>query len=147
MIVASPWSPPRSLKFPHRLRYGGRLKPWRYEQYAKYIRKWLEAYAAEGVNVNYITPQNEPRAIQKWESYVYSFRDQRRLAYDYLRLFRLLTNIAVAVALRAAKDNPDTMQSAVFGLSIADSSGAVDSSPPSSSSSLAAARAGRNTAK
>ena len=83
-LVASPWSPPRSLKFPRRLRYGGRLKPWRYEQYAKYIRKWLEAYAAEGVNVDYITPQNEPRAIQKWESCVYSFRAQRRLAYDYL---------------------------------------------------------------
>ena len=83
-LVASPWSPPRSLKFPHRLRYGGRLKPWRYGQYAKYIRKWLEAYAAEGININYITPQNEPRAIQKWESCVYSFRAQRRLAYDYL---------------------------------------------------------------
>ena len=83
-IVASPWSPPSRMKMTYMQRFGGILKPWRYGSYAKYIRKWLEAYAQEGVNIKYITPQNEPHAIQKWESCLYSFRTQRKLAYKYL---------------------------------------------------------------
>ena len=83
-IIASPWSPPSRMKMTHMQRFGGILKPWRYSNYAKYIRKWLEAYAAEGVKVNYLTPQNEPHAIQKWESCLYTCRTQRKLAYKYL---------------------------------------------------------------
>ncbi len=79
-IIASPWSPPACLKTTHLQRFGGHLKPWRYRTYARYIRKWLDAYEAEGVKIRYITPQNEPRAVQIWESCVYSYRAQRRLA-------------------------------------------------------------------
>ena len=83
-IIASPWSPPSRMKLTYMQRFGGILKPWRYGSYARYIRKWLEAYAAEGVKVNYLTPQNEPHAIQKWESCLYTCRTQRKLAYKYL---------------------------------------------------------------
>lgn len=83
-LVASPWSPPRCLKFVWGQSLSGRLKPWRYRTYAKYIHKWLEAYAKEGVKVDFITPQNEPMAKQIWESCVYSYQAQRRLAYKYL---------------------------------------------------------------
>ncbi len=84
VLVASPWSPPSCLKTTHMTRFGGTLKPWRYGRYAKYIRKWINAYAEEGITVRYITPQNEPHAIQKWESCIFSYRGQRRLAYKYL---------------------------------------------------------------
>lgn len=83
-IIASPWSPPSRMKITYMQRFGGILKPWRYGDYAKYIRKWLEAYADEDIKINYLTPQNEPHAIQKWESCLYSFRMQRKLAYKYL---------------------------------------------------------------
>ena len=83
-LIASPWSPPACLKTTHFQRLGGHLKPWRYRTYARYLRKWLDAYREEGVDFRYLTPQNEPRAIQVWESCVYSFRAQRRLAYRYL---------------------------------------------------------------
>jgi glucosylceramidase len=83
-LIASPWSPPACLKTTHMKRFGGHLKPWRYRTYARYIRKWLDAYREEGVKFRYLTPQNEPQAIQVWESCVYSFRAQRRLAYKYL---------------------------------------------------------------
>ena len=79
-IIASPWSPPACLKTTHLQRFGGHLKPWRYRTYARYIRKWLDAYREEGVKIRYLSPQNEPQAIQRWESCVYSFRAQRRLA-------------------------------------------------------------------
>ncbi|MBR6097832.1 hypothetical protein IKP94_03750 [Candidatus Saccharibacteria bacterium] len=83
-IVASPWSPPAFMKTTFMQRFGGHLKPWHYGTYAKYIHKWLDAYRSEGIKVNYLTPQNEPHAIQIWESCLYSFRAQRRLAYKYL---------------------------------------------------------------
>ena len=79
-IIASPWSPPKCLKFPPIQRRGGILAPWNYGAYAKYIHRWLDDYAKEGIIVNYLTPQNEPRAIQIWESCIYSYRAQRRLA-------------------------------------------------------------------
>lgn len=79
-IIASPWSPPKCLKLPPIQRHGGVLAPWHYGTYAKYIRRWLDAYAKEGIDVKYLTPQNEPHAIQIWESCIYSYRAQRRLA-------------------------------------------------------------------
>ena len=83
-IVASPWSPPKCLKIPRIQRRGGFLAPWHYGNYAKYIHRWLNAYADEGFSIKYITPQNEPRALQFWESCLYSYRTQRKLAYKYL---------------------------------------------------------------
>lgn len=52
-LIASPWSPPSCLKISH----GGRLNPLYYGRYAKYIHKWLRAYADEGIRINYITPR------------------------------------------------------------------------------------------
>lgn len=77
-LLACPWSPPRCFKI------GKRLKPWCYKKYVSYISKWLDMYADEGVNIKYITPQNEPFASQIWESCLYSYRAQRKLAYKYL---------------------------------------------------------------
>lgn len=85
-IVAAPWSPPKCLKWPPMQRHGGFLKPWRYERYADYLCKWLDAYAAEGVEIDYLSPQNEPRATQIWESCRYSYRAQRKLARTLSRL-------------------------------------------------------------
>ncbi|MBR2754100.1 hypothetical protein IKD82_03005 [Candidatus Saccharibacteria bacterium] len=83
-ILASPWSPPKCLKLARKNRLSGKLKFWRYKTYARYIRKWLEAYAEEGIDIDYITPQNEPFAKQIWESCTYSYLAQKRLAYKYL---------------------------------------------------------------
>lgn len=85
-IVATPWSPPKCLKWPPIQRHGGFLKPWRYERYADYLRKWLDAYASEGIKIDYLSPQNEPRASQIWESCRYSYRAQRKLARTLSRL-------------------------------------------------------------
>ena len=83
-LLASPWSPPRCMKFVRKGRFDGILKPWCYDNYAEYIHRWLEAYAKEGIKINYLTPQNEPFASQIWESCTFSFRAQRRLVDKYL---------------------------------------------------------------
>ena len=83
-FIAAPWSPPSCMKTSKRLRFGGRLSLWHYKSYARYLRTWLEAYAEEGIKVDYLSPQNEPFARQIWESCLYTYSAQRRLAYRYL---------------------------------------------------------------
>jgi glucosylceramidase len=58
-LMATPWSPPGWMKTSDTMN-GGRLKPAAYQQLADYFLKFLKAYAAAGVPVRYVTPQNEP---------------------------------------------------------------------------------------
>ncbi|MDQ0716780.1 O-glycosyl hydrolase [Streptomyces luteogriseus] len=58
-LMATPWSPPGWMKTGDSMN-GGRLKPDAYQPYADYFAKFLDAYAAAGVPVRYVTPQNEP---------------------------------------------------------------------------------------
>ncbi|HEU5147525.1 MAG TPA: glycoside hydrolase family 30 beta sandwich domain-containing protein [Chryseosolibacter sp.] len=58
-IMGSPWSPPAWMKTNGSL-IGGRLKPEAYDAYAQYFVKYINAYAAEGIDIDAITPQNEP---------------------------------------------------------------------------------------
>ena len=83
-LIASPWSPPARMKTNLQLREGGRLRKRYYEEYAQYLRKWLDDYAEAGVKVDYLVPQNEPAAAQKWESCKWSLRAQRMFIYHYL---------------------------------------------------------------
>ncbi|MDF6040932.1 discoidin domain-containing protein [Streptomyces sp. JH14] len=61
-VMATPWSPPAWMKTGGSL-VGGRLKddPAIYQAYARYLVKFVQAYAAAGVPVDYLTVQNEPQ--------------------------------------------------------------------------------------
>jgi glucosylceramidase len=61
-VVATPWSPPAWMKTNDSL-IGGRLKddPRVYAAYARYFVKFVQAYRAAGVPVDYLTLQNEPQ--------------------------------------------------------------------------------------
>ena len=72
------------MKTNQQLRKGGRLRWKYYEEYAQYLRNWLDDYAKEGVDIDYLVPQNEPAAAQDWESCRWSLRAQRRFIYNYL---------------------------------------------------------------
>ncbi|MDX2938412.1 discoidin domain-containing protein [Streptomyces ipomoeae] len=58
-LMATPWSPPGWMKTSDSM-IGGRLRTDAYQPYADYFAKFLKAYAAAGVPVDYVTPQNEP---------------------------------------------------------------------------------------
>jgi glucosylceramidase len=57
-LLASPWSPPGWMKDNNSM-LGGTLRRRYLGAYANYIVKFLQAYAAEGVNVDAVSPQNE----------------------------------------------------------------------------------------
>jgi glucosylceramidase len=61
-VLATPWSPPAWMKDSGSL-VGGHLKddPAVYAAYARYLVKFVQAYATAGVPVDYLTVQNEPQ--------------------------------------------------------------------------------------
>ena len=58
-VMASPWSAPAWMKSTGSM-IQGTLRPDAYPAYAEYFRRFIEAYAAEGVPIYAITVQNEP---------------------------------------------------------------------------------------
>ena len=58
-LMASPWSAPAWMKTSGSL-IKGTLRPEAYPLYAQYFRKFIDAYAAEGVPIHLISLQNEP---------------------------------------------------------------------------------------
>ncbi len=62
-LYGSPWSPPGWMKYGNSM-LGGNIRPENIPPYARYLQKFVEAYAAAGVNVRAVTPQNEIDADQ-----------------------------------------------------------------------------------
>jgi glucosylceramidase len=57
-LFSTPWSPPAWMKF-NRSMLGGTIRKSSLEPYSRYFQKFLEAYKAEGVEINAVTVQNE----------------------------------------------------------------------------------------
>lgn len=51
---------------------------------ANYFAKYLTAYKNEGIDIKYVTVQNEPNAIQVWESCLYNSEEEMAFATNYL---------------------------------------------------------------
>jgi glucosylceramidase len=58
-IMANPWSPPGWMKTTNSM-IGGTLLPTMYTPFAQYFVKYIQAYAAAGIPIDYISLQNEP---------------------------------------------------------------------------------------
>lgn len=61
-LMGSPWSPPAWMKT-NKSVYGGELDTQWYGSYAVYFKKFVEAYAAEGLPIDAISIQNEPENV------------------------------------------------------------------------------------
>ena len=85
-IMATPWSAPAWMKNPESLN-GGSLKQG--DQYldslAVYFVKFIQAYGAEGVTIDFISVQNEPEhGTGGYPSMLMSSQEQTTLIRDYL---------------------------------------------------------------
>ncbi|WP_152393295.1 glycoside hydrolase family 30 protein [Paenibacillus guangzhouensis] len=83
-MLASPWSPPAWMKTNGEMNHGGHLKPEYAEVWARYYTKFIRAYEAEGVPIWGITVQNEPDAVQIWDSCIYSAEQERDFIKNHL---------------------------------------------------------------
>jgi glucuronoarabinoxylan endo-1,4-beta-xylanase len=66
-ILASPWSPPASLKSNNNV-IGGHLLPENYGAYATYLNDFVQHMASEGVTIDAVSLQNEPDWSPNYES-------------------------------------------------------------------------------
>ena len=86
-IIASPWSPPSWMKTGETAKMtNGTLLPEYYGLWAKYLSKYVSAYANKGIGIWGITPQNEPLHAHdaRWDSNGFTPEQGRVFLRDYL---------------------------------------------------------------
>lgn len=84
VLFASPWSAPAFMKTNGEVLHGGSLKPEYADAWARYFTRFIAAYERAGVPVWGITIQNEPMAVQSWDSMNYSAEQERDFLRDHL---------------------------------------------------------------
>ncbi|MCX6222720.1 MAG: glycoside hydrolase family 30 protein [Bacteroidia bacterium] len=83
-LFVSPWSPPAWMKNNRELLHGGKLLKSCNQIWANHYVKFIKTYESLGIPVWGLSVQNEPMAVQKWESCVYSAEDERDFVKNYL---------------------------------------------------------------
>lgn len=83
-LALAPWSPPAYMKDNASRTAGGRLKPEYRSRWAKYICRYIKELEARKYRVFALSTQNEPGAVQPWDSCLYSADDEREFICDYL---------------------------------------------------------------
>lgn len=84
-FLGSPWSPPAFMKSNQEMNNGGKLLKEYYDGWALVIVKYIEEYRKHGIKVNRITVQNEPKAVQIWDSCIYTAEEEKEFACRHLK--------------------------------------------------------------
>ncbi len=82
--LISPWSPPAFMKDNNKPQHGGKLLGEYREAWANYYCKFIEDLRSRGITVDALTVQNEPEAVQIWESCIYTPEEEGYFIRDYL---------------------------------------------------------------
>lgn len=83
-MYVSPWSPPAWMKDNNNMLKGGKLLPAYNQSWAHYFAAFIKAYEKAGVPIWGLTVQNEPMAVQTWESCVFSAEEEAAFVRDHL---------------------------------------------------------------
>jgi glucosylceramidase len=83
-LLASPWSPPAWMKSNNNMNFGGKLLPEFYQPWANYYVKYFEEMKKRDISFWAMTVQNEPAAVQTWDSCIYTAEEERDFVKNYL---------------------------------------------------------------
>lgn len=83
-FLSTPWSPPAFMKNNKNLCIGGKLLNKYKNLWAEYLLKYVQEYQKQNINIDYMTIQNEPNAIQFWESCTYTAEEEADFLKHYL---------------------------------------------------------------
>lgn len=83
-LLLSPWSPPAFMKSNGEMNNGGTLLDIYRTDWAECMAKYAAHYRAAGCSVRRISVQNEPEAVQTWDSCIYSGKEEGEFAADFL---------------------------------------------------------------
>ena len=83
-LLASPWSPPAWMKTNNEMNNGGKLLPQYAQTWADYMCRFLTEYKKAGLDMWALTVQNEPEAVQSWDSCIYTGEEERDFVKNHL---------------------------------------------------------------
>ncbi len=83
-LMLSPWSPPAFMKTNGQRKYGGSLKPEYRKMWASYICRYIKEFTDRGYKVKRISLQNEAKAVQTWDSCVYTSAQEKEFLRDFM---------------------------------------------------------------
>lgn len=83
-MFVSPWSPPGWMKDNKNILHGGKLSPIFYQSWANYYIKFIKTYQNIGIPIWALSVQNEPMAVQTWESCNYTAEEETNFIKNYL---------------------------------------------------------------
>ncbi len=83
-IMLTPWSPPAYMKNNGDRNHGGELKQEYKKVWADYICRYIKEYQKRGYLVRRISLQNEPKAVQTWDSCIYTTQQEKEFLRDYM---------------------------------------------------------------
>ncbi|MCR4631174.1 MAG: glucosylceramidase [Treponema sp.] len=83
-FLVSPWSPPVWMKDNGDMNHGGHLLPHYKDLWAQYFVKFIQKMAERDIKISFVTIQNEPAAVQTWDSCEYSASEEGEFAAKYL---------------------------------------------------------------
>lgn len=84
-FLATPWSPAGFMKTNGEMNHGGKLLPEYAQMWADVIAKYVRTYKDEGINITRLTVQNEPAAVQTWDSCIYSAEEEAEFVINHLK--------------------------------------------------------------
>lgn len=83
-VMVTPWSPPDFMKTNEIRIQGGRLKDEYKEAYAEYLCRYIDELKKIGISVKRMSIQNEPKAVQTWDSCIMGDEDEKLFLRDFL---------------------------------------------------------------
>ena len=83
-LMLTPWSPPAFMKTNGRREGGGALKPEYRDMWAEYLCRYIEEYQSRGFRVRRISIQNEAKAVQPWDSCIFTAGEEKQFLRDHL---------------------------------------------------------------
>lgn len=83
-VMVTPWSPPDFMKTSEARIQGGGLKEECRELYAQYLCRYIKELIKIGIPVKRMSIQNEPKAVQTWDSCIMDADEERLFLKRYL---------------------------------------------------------------
>lgn len=83
-LMLSPWSPPAYMKSNHDRDHGGTLLPQYRKRWGEYICRYIEEFRRRGFRVTMLTLQNEPKAVQEWDSCIYTAEEEKLFLREHM---------------------------------------------------------------
>ena len=83
-VMVTPWSPPAFMKTNGERIHGGSLKEECRAAYAEYLCRYIKELAKIGMPVKRLSIQNEPKAVQEWDSCIMDADGEKLFLRDYL---------------------------------------------------------------